>query len=340
MERTLKIISSPEGLHVNWDNLAGFFFQKRKFLDHLQQYNPCQQRYYELYRNGIFVAGTIVYTLKLNILTFSNIPSPFKVTVIGLPVSVATPPIIGDPAEFGYFLNEILKKEKGIILGINFLEDYLKNKVLNLRTLPTIILTLTDNNLVDYEKALRHPYRRRLHQIREKFLNISSLTSDCSEFTQQHYSLYIQIMKKTTTKLETLKFEAFRFLPLNFVLTTYYHNATMICWHIVCKDEGVLFFFFGGMNYKYRDQFHAYNNNLFGILNFALNNDYHEIDFGQTAEIAKTRFGGQFDERRMFFYHKNKLVFGMLRLLKKLINYSNTNKMPNVFKADLNRNIL
>jgi hypothetical protein len=336
MEHIINSITSPKRLNSNWDNLASFYFQKREFLEHLHKYNPCYQRYYELYHNGIFVAGTVVYTLKLNILTFSNIPSPFKVTVIGLPVSVATPPMIGDPGEFEYFLDEILKKETGIILGINFLEDYLKNKVLNLRTLPTIILKLKNNNLVDYEKALRHPYRRRLHQIRAKFVDISSLTTDCSEFTHEHYSLYLQIMKKTTTKLETLKFEIFKFLPSNFVLTTYYYLQTMICWHIVCKDTGVLFFFFGGMNYKYRNQFHAYNNNLVGILEFAFNNDYLEIDFGQTAEIAKTRLGGQLSERKMFFYHKNKFVFGILRLIKKLINYSKTNKLPSVFKADLN----
>lgn len=335
MERIINSITSPERLNSNWDHLAGFYFQKREFLEHLHKHNPCQQRYYELYRNGIFVAGTIVYTLKLNILTFSNIPSPFIVTVIGIPVSVATPPIIGDPDEFEYFLGEITEKERGIILGINFLTDYLKDKVLNLRTLPTIILKLKNKSFTDYEKALRHPYRRRLHQIRKKFMDVSSLTTGCSEFNQEHYALYLQIMKKTTTKLETLKYEIFKLLPSNFVLTSYYHDGTMICWHIVCRDKGVLFFFFGGMNYKYRDQFHAYNNNLLGISEFAFKEDYREIDFGQTAEIAKTRLGGQLSERRMFLYHKNKLVFGILRLIRGFINYSKTNKIPTVFKSEL-----
>jgi hypothetical protein len=334
MEKIIKKYSSPEDLNINWDNLADFYFQKREFLNHLHIYNPCSQRYYELYRDGEFVSGTIVYTLKIDILTFANIPSPFKVHVIGIPASVAAPPIIGDPNEFEYFLSEIIALEPGIILGINFMEDYLKTKVLNLRTLPTIILKLPSDNLVGYENALRHPYRRRLHRIRDKFSNVISVTSDCSVFNDEHYSLYLQIMKKTTTKLETLNLEVFKYLPSNFQITTYYSEGKMICWHVVCKDTGVLFFFFGGMNYKYRDRYHSYNNNLLGIVSFALDHKYQEIDFGQTAQIAKTRLGGNLSERRMFFYHKNPIVFKILKLFKNLINYSKTFEKPAVFKIE------
>src|SRR5665647_1026754 len=115
MEKIINRISSPENLNAHWDNLANFYFQKKEFLHHLHKYNPCNQRYYELYCNNILVAGTVVYTLKIDILTFANIPSPFKVQVIGLPVSVATPPIIGDSGEFEYFLSELIKIESGII---------------------------------------------------------------------------------------------------------------------------------------------------------------------------------------------------------------------------------
>ena len=334
MERIIIKHISPENLNRNWDNLADFYFQKREFLSHLHKYNPCAQRYYELYRNDTFVAGTIVYTLKIDILTFANIPSPFKVHVVGIPVSVASPPIIGDPGEFEYFLSEIIKIEHGIILGLNFMEDYLKDKVLNLRTLPTIILRLHSDSMVSYERSLRHPYRRRINRIREKFSDVTPVTSDCSVFNEEHYSLYLQIMKKTTTKLEILSLNLFKYLPSNFQLTTYYFENKMICWHVVCKDNDVLFFFFGGMNYPFLDRFHSYNNNLLGIVSLAIDNNYREIDFGQTAEIAKTRLGGKPGERRMFFYHRNYIIFGILRLFRNLINYSKTFEKPNVFKVD------
>ena len=332
MEKILKKISSPESLDTNWDNLADFYFQKKIFLNYLHVYNPCDQRYYELYRNNILVAGTLVYTLRINIFTFANIPSPAKVTVIGLPVSVASPPVIGDASEFEYLLSELIKIESGIILGLNLTEDYLKGKVLNLRTLPTIVLHLICNSIENYENSLRHNYRRRIHKIREKFRDVTSITSDCMVFNKQHYDLYLQIMKKTTTKLETLSLDFFKYLPVNFQLTTFYSNGQMLYWNIVCIDEHVMFFFFGGMNYSLRDKYQSYNNNLYSMIESAINLKYNTLDFGQTAEIAKIRFGGEKSERRMFVYHRNLLVFSLLKIFRSLITYSKTTKSSRVFK--------
>jgi hypothetical protein len=334
MERIIKRISTPEKLNANWNKLADFYFQKKEFLTHLHKYNPCTQRYYELYCNNKFVAGTVVYTLKVDIFTFANIPSPFKFQIIGLPASIATPPMIGDSGEFEYFLSELIQLESGLILGINFLEDHLQNKVLNMRTLPTFILNLECDKVESYENTLRHSYRRRIHKIRNKFTGITSVTSDCSLFNEEHYDLYLEIMKKTKTKLETLSFKLFRYLPPNFLLTTYYDDKKMLCWHIICKDINVLFFFFGGMNYLYRDQFQSYNNNLLGIIGAAYDYKYNMIDFGQTAEVAKTRLGATLSERRMFVYHKNPLISGLLKLLRNIMSYSTTNEKCHVFKGN------
>lgn len=332
MEKTIKKNSSPENLNSNWDSLADFYFQKREFLSHLHKYNPCSQRYYELYLDGSLVAATVVYTLKVDIFTFANVPSPFKLQIIGLPASIASPPMIGDTGEFEYFLSELIQLESGLILGINFLENYLQDKFINMRTLPTFILKLGFESFEHYENSLRHTYRRRIHKIKDKFANVRSLITDCSEFSEEHYSLYIQIMKKTSTKLETLSFNVFKNLPSNFSLTTFYNEQKMLCWYIVCRDFNVLFFFFGGMNYKLRDQFQSYHNNLLGIITTAIDQKYNIIDFGQTAEIAKTRLGGTISERRMFLYHKNPMILGLLKLFRNLISYSKTNKKCHVFK--------
>ena len=94
------------------------------------------------------------------------------------------------------------------------------------------------------------------------------------------------------------------------------------------------FFFFGGMNYLLRDQFQSYNNNLLGIIEAAIDYKYYIIDFGQTAEIAKTRLGGAMSERKMFLYHKNPVIFGLLKLFKNLMSYSKTNEKCHVFKIE------
>ncbi len=318
----LKTKDSPEFLNENWDKLADHYFQKREFLLLLHKTNPCSQRYYELYRNDIMVAGTVVYTLKVNILTFSNINLPLKLLMIGLPVSVAAPPLIGESSEFENLVNEILKVERGLTLCLNLKEDVLRTKVVCMRTLPTIVFRNQFDDFIHYKMALRHPYRRRIKQIQRKFDGVRSISTDCSTFSEVHYELYMNIMKRTPTKVEVLLPEFFRSLPENFILTSHYNNEILLSWQIVSKDGNSLFFLFGGMNYKFRDSFQSYNNNLLSILTFGIDHKFSCIDFGQTAEVAKCRLGCESEERRMFFYHPNYLINLMLRLFKKFITYS------------------
>lgn len=332
MEQKVVISFSPENLGNEWDQIADFYFQSREFLSHLQKYNPCSQRYYELFSGDKLIAGTVLYTLKINLFTFLNIPSPLKMQVIGIPASVATPPLIGDPACFRYLFEEILKKEKGFILGLNMRDDYLRDKVLNMRTLPTIILKEKFSSIESYENALRYNYRRRIHNIRKKFRNVTVVSGSCSIFTGEHYRLYLEIMKRTRTKLETLSEDLFRNLPPKFILTTYYSGEKMLSWHITCVDGNGLFFFFGGLDYSLRDDFQSYNNNLLGIISEAITRQSDFIDFGQTAESAKCRLGAKPEERRMFFYHRNPLIFYIIRPFKNLLTYSNMAEVHNVFK--------
>jgi hypothetical protein len=333
MERKVVISGFPENLNSEWDNIADCYFQKRDFLTHLHKYNPCSQHYYELYHGDKLVAGTVVYTLKINLLTFLNIPSPLTMNVIGLPVSVAASPLIGDTCEFQYLLDYLLKKEKGFILALNVKEDFLVDKVLNIRTLPTFILKLGFNNIESYENSLRHDYRRRLHKFKKNFINVRMKASDCSLFNEEHYRLYLEIMKRTKTKLETLRLDLFQNLPSNFVLTTYYNETRMLCWHITCNDGKTLFFFFGGMEYSLRDHYQSYHNNLYGIITEAIQEKCDSIDLGQTAETAKTRLGGKQEERKMFLYHRNPLILNFLRPFKRFLTYSKTIEKSNVFKT-------
>jgi hypothetical protein len=333
MEKTIKKVNSPEELDISWDKLADSYFLSREFLIHLHRNNYCSQQYYELFSNGGLIAGTIVYTIKANILTFLNIPSPVKFKVIGLPVSIATPPFVGDPGDVEYLLSEILKVEKGIILGLNFKVDYLQNKVLNIRTLPTIMLTLRADSMEGYENSLRHPYRRRMHRNREKLAGVTSVDSSCTVFDKEHYDLYLQVMRKTTTKLEILQAEVFRYLPSNFELTTYYASGKMLFWYILCRDKLILYYFMCGINYTHFERFHLYQNSLLDIVSVAMKYKYQTIDLGQTAEIAKMRLGGVPDERRIFLYNRNPLVYEMLRLFGRLLAYSKINGELKVFKC-------
>jgi hypothetical protein len=127
--------------------------------------------------------------------------------------------------------------------------------------------------------------------------------------------------------------DLFRNLPSNFILTTYYNETGILCWHITCHDKNTLFFFFGGMDYSLRDHYQSYHNNLYGIISEAIQNKYDFIDLGQTAETAKSRFGGKPEERRMFLYHRNPLILYFLKPFKGVLAYSKIGENSNVFKT-------
>ncbi len=330
--RKVQVVESPEYLDEEWDKIATCYFQKIEFLTLLHQYNPCNQRYYELYLKDELVSGAVVYTLKVNALTFTGYNSALKMHVIGLPVSVAASSVIGEQSEFNYFINEILKREKGIILGLNLPPDLVIEKGVNMMTLPTIVFYNRFSDFENYYQSLRHPYRRRVKLIQSKALNVENVVTGCKEFTEQHYRLYMEIMNRTSTKLEILSLDLFRNLPSNFVLTTLYHDKIMLAWHIICYEGDVVFFFFGGMDYGKRDLFQSYHNNLLGILKAGIENHCSMIDFGQTAETAKLRLGGELWGRGMFIYHKNPLVLFLFSILRRWLTYSKKQAGANVFK--------
>jgi hypothetical protein len=332
MAPTIKVVTSPDYLDENWDELASCYFQKKEFLAHLHQFNPCNQRYYQLYANEKFVAGAVVYSLQINLFTFSGLRSNIRMRVIGLPVSVAASSLIGKAEDWTNLINLVLKMEKGVILGMNLPTDFEIRGVVVLRTLPTVILKNSYSDFESYIQSLRHPYRHRLRNILAKAEGIEYAVTKCNEFSESHYRLYLEIMKRTKTKLETLSFDLFKNLPGNFILGSEYFNNSLLAWHTLCYDGDVLYFFFGGMDYEKRDRFQSYNNNLISILKTGLESRCKILDFGQTAEIAKMRLGGRLDERGMFIYHKNPVVKFLFWLGRSLLTYSKKPVQANVFK--------
>lgn len=337
MEKITRVVRSPESLDGEWDSLASNYFQRKEFLLLLHKFNPCRQRYFCLYTDGLLTAGAVVYTLRVNLFTFLHLPSPLSMQVIGIPASVAATPMLGSPGETEYLLDRILEETRGLVLGINLVEKYRNGKVVQLRTLPTIRLSLDFPDYGAYLESLRHPYRRRLSRIEQKFEGVRTVTTACDCFSETHYKLYLAIMRRTKTKLETLGFEVFKNLPSNFTLTTHYQAETMLAWQVSCEDHDTLFFFFGGMNYALRDRFQSYQNNLLSILRHGIEGHFRMIDFGQTAEIAKTRLGGLPEERKMFIFTRNKPVFFLLKILQKALTYNGKQLPARVFRSDVSK---
>lgn len=329
----LEKLSTAQQLPSEWDTLCDSYFQKKEFLHYCDQFNPCQQRYYLLIESGQLLAGAIVYTLYIDLFTFSKVKSPIKMQVIGIPVSVSASGIIGKKEQLEHLLQLIFKKERGLLLGLNLSPQIDAAPGIRMPVLPNIEMELPFSSWKAYLERLRSPYRRRVHRIQEKFKGVSSQLSSCKHFTKEHYQLYLAIMKRTPNKLEIIPFSFFQNLPKRFQLCTYSIENSMLCWHISCKEGKRFYFFFGGNNYKELSSFDSYFNNLFGILKTAINEKSNYLDLGQTAEVPKMRLGGQLVPKQMVLFHRNKVFFWLLKRLQRFIAYNAQFPAVKVFKT-------
>lgn len=329
----LKKRNKASELPPDWDDLAVSYFQKKAFLEHCERFNPCQQRYYLLFDNNNWIAGAVVYTLVIDLFTFSQIKSPISMQVIGIPVSVAASGIVGTLTGKEQLLQAILKEEKGLIAGLNLNPQINTEPGVSMPILPNVEMLLMAKSWEDYIHSLRSAYRRRLYRITEHFKEIKTKKTDCQYFNADHYRLYLEIMKRTPNKLEILSKSFFQNLLSPFQLTTYYKENQMLCWHITCQDDRRFYFFFGGHDYQLMEKYDSYFNNLFGVLKGAIAQNCNYLDLGQTAEIPKMRIGGQLMPKQLFLYHRNGMVRWLIKKLRYFIGYQGVFPAVRVFKT-------
>jgi hypothetical protein len=313
--------TSARTLPTSWDDCSDSYFQTRSFLAYNEAYNPCQQRYYWLQEAQNLAAAAVVYTLPIDLFTFSNIPSPVRMQVIGIPTSISAPGLFGRPEAVSILLKHLLEAERGLILGLNLPPELDTRPGIQMDMLPTVELHHQFEQWQDYAPQLRAAYRRRVQQITRHWQDTQAIRTACSQFTYRHYQLYLDILRKSDSKLETLSYPFFKHLPERFYLTSYYHHRQLLSWHVNCEDRkhGRLYFFFGGHDYKLNSDYRAYFNNLIGVLKEGIEDRFFTIDFGQTAEIPKMRLGGKLSAKRMFLYHANPLIRWALKKSKRLI---------------------
>ena len=328
IETTCCALQLPDG----WDSLADNYFQTRAFLHHTEVYNPCNQKYYLFIRDGLLRTALVIYTLKLDMLTYLSIPSPFRMQIIGIPCSVSSHGIIGEFAHVDTLISAIRKDEKGLLLMLNLNRPIELEGFTSGRTLPTIHIKNDYNSWESYLSALRADYRRRILSLSKPFAGIRQERGSCSEFTDNMYSQYLNVLKRSRGKLETLSCEFFRNLPEEFNLTAYYHAQFLLGWAITLKNKRILYFFLGGINYQLNKIYNTYFNILSGIVKEGIQNKVSIIDLGQTAEIPKTRLGGTVKEMYMLGNHSNRFLNGFLRAGRHLLEYKRSIPATHVFK--------
>jgi hypothetical protein len=328
----IKILHAACELPDDWDRSAAEYFQTREFLQHTEKYNPCKQRYYLLSINGIFKTGVVVYTLRLDLLTYLSIPSPVSMTIAGIPCSVSSGGIVGNRDYARQIIGTIKTMEKGLFLVLNMEPCLNVEKMTHGKTLPTITIFNHFYSWEHYLSSLRAPYRRRIRQISVPFMGVSVKKMMCAGFDEEMYGQYRNVLKRSNGKLETLTMGFFRNLPLCFDLTAFYKDGKLCGWYITTTYGDRFYFFLGGIDYQTNKQYHTYFNVLLAVLKDGIESKAQVIDLGQTAEIPKVRLGGIPVEKSMLAYHSNRIIRLLLDAGKSLLEYSVKVKETHVFK--------
>jgi len=286
-------------------------------------------------QNGILVTGLVMYTLRIDLFTYLSIPSPFLMHIAGIPCSVSSDGIVGSSAQLPVLLGHMKEKEKGLLLVLNLNSPTPVKDFISGRTLPTVLLKKRFDSWEGYTQSLRSDYRRRIRHLSRSFSGISITRETCASFDAKMHRLYLDVLKRSKGKLETLSMEFFQHLPSNFHLTALSHQESVIGWFITVTFQDKAYFFMGGIDYKQNDLHHTYLNMLVKILHETIEAKASSLDLGQTAEVPKTRMGGKIMEKYMLGYHSNRVIRRLLAMGKGLLEYRSTVPEAHVFKVPL-----
>lgn len=317
-----------------WDSFGSSYFQSREFLLHAQKFNPCRQRYYTYSESEKLQACAVVYTLRLDILTYLKIKSPLKMHIIGIPCSVSASGIFGESLACNKLKEYIFKHEKGFVLCLNMPQKPEGSKRAVGTTLPSIIINNSFGSWDDYIKCMRHPYRRRMRAILSKSGNLNLEKLPCQRFNKEMYQLYLEVYKRSKGKLEKLSFDFFCQLPGIFKLTACYHDNKLIGWNITVNHKKTHYFFLGGIDYSYNRKFSTYFLLLSEIVKDAINQKAEIIELGQTAETPKIRLGGKPVPLFMEAKHSNRFFNFLLHKSAPLLSYKLCPETPQIFREE------
>jgi hypothetical protein len=324
-------IARVEDLPATWDALAGSPFQRREFLAHCERENPCGQRYHLLRRGGEIEAGAVVYSLRIDLFAFLGVKSPLSMRVVGIPCSVSSSGLLGEPEAQRRLLRRVLDAERGMVLVLNVEGAPEDLPVAVGRTFPDVVLENRFRSFDQYRHALRAPYRRRLDEIVRREAELAIETGPCIRFTEEMHRMYLEVLRRSEGRLEQLTAQFFRTLPPAFRLTTFHRTGRLRGWIITVADVDRFWFFLGGQDYD-EDPRALYLVKLLAVLRQGIASGARTIVLGQTAEVPKLRLGGACRERTMLGWHHRPLMRGLLRVGGAALSYRRRPPPARVFR--------
>ena len=161
----IKVFKTTTDLNPLWDSLTDSYFQTLEFLCYVEKYKPCEQKYFEIYYDDKLSACAILYSIRLDLLTFLRLKSPMKMNIVGVPCSVSSSGIFGNQDAVNQLKKHIYQNGKGFTLFLNLDKLTDNQEVAKGETLPAIIFENRFKSFDDYYSNLRSDYRRRIKKI-------------------------------------------------------------------------------------------------------------------------------------------------------------------------------
>ncbi|MDE6530227.1 MAG: GNAT family N-acetyltransferase [Lachnospiraceae bacterium] len=281
-------------------------------LNLLKEENKLLQKYVFIQKNDAYAFFTI-YENKMNIFTFGKLKCFLKLKVIGYPCSLSCCGFLTNDEEMMF---DYIKEIKGAKLVLNVSGSQPIKGMTVGETLPTCILDRHLESIEEYMTHLRSPYRRRIKKAAAacKDLTIKTVNDDSVDI----YRLYLNTYEKSNYKLE--KLEKGFFDRVDAVRLVFFQGTDPVGFVLLKQDREKLIFMLCGMDYDYNTA-DLYYYMLYHIVCYAISHGCSAIDFGQTSEDTKLRFGARLEKKYFYAHHSNRILNTAAKLGKGLLEY-------------------
>jgi hypothetical protein len=189
-------------------------------------------------------------------------------------------------------------------------------------SLPTMFLPVSDKG-PPYIDRLRKKQRVLLRKRKRMFQEAGlrwEVATDFAPYAEAFVPLYLQVLARAETRLETLTADFFREVSnrlgdRSFALLCF-KGTQLVAFEIFLQDEQWLQPMYLGMDYAFRDHAALYFNCLYRIIEECENRGYPVVQLGQSAYEAKGLLGAVMARLYVGLYHRNGLARLALGKLK------------------------